>query len=110
VIGALDPGDDGDAQLAASSPAPPVEDVFLEQCKEGLHGGVVARRADLAHGADHVMAHERTMDLACAKLAAAIGVQDAAGDAVPAGSGILERPYRQTRLHSGIDRVTDDPV
>ena len=39
VVGALDPGHDGDPQLFAGGPGLAVQDVALEEGEEGLHGG-----------------------------------------------------------------------
>lgn len=51
VVGALDPLDDGVAELLAGGPAAAVEHVGLEQVEERLHGGVVTGRGDSAHRA-----------------------------------------------------------
>ncbi len=45
----LDPGHDRDPQFLAGVPNSAVEDVLLKQREEGLHGGVVAGRADASH-------------------------------------------------------------
>ena len=49
VVGAFDPGDDGNAQLLAGVPASAVQDVLLQQAEEGLHGRVVTGGPDTAH-------------------------------------------------------------
>src|ERR1700722_7860054 len=49
VVGALDPGDDGQAQVLPCGPALTVQDVLLEQGEERFHGRVIAARADAAH-------------------------------------------------------------
>src|SRR5690554_1989758 len=92
VVGPFDPGDDLDAELVAGGPAAAVEDVLLEQCKERFHGGVVAGGADLAHGADHPMPGQDPVDLPGAKLAAPVGVKDAASHVTAAAcDGHLDR-------------------
>ncbi len=52
VVGAVDPGDDGDAELVAGGPGAPVEHVALQEREERFHRRVVAGGADLAHRAD----------------------------------------------------------
>ena len=59
VVGALDPGDDGQAHLLAGVPALVVQDVLLEQGEEGLHGGVVAAGPGPAHGSGQAVAAQR---------------------------------------------------
>src|SRR6185312_17571623 len=54
VVGAFDPGDDGNAQLLAGVPAAAVQDVLLQQAKEALHGRVVTGGPDAAHRAGDV--------------------------------------------------------
>src|SRR5690606_31578879 len=68
VVGALDPGDDRDAQLLAGGPGSPVEDVLLQEREEALHRGVVARCADSAHRADHAVAADLAQELPAAEL------------------------------------------
>jgi hypothetical protein len=63
VVGAFDPGNDGDAQLVAGGPSVAAEHVALQQREERLHGGVVGGGADLAHRADHVVAGQRALHL-----------------------------------------------
>jgi len=48
AAGPLDPGNDGQAQLLAGSPALPAQDIGLEQGEEGFHGGDVAAGSDAA--------------------------------------------------------------
>ena len=55
VVGPFDPGDDRQAELVAGGPAAAVEDVLLQQREEGLHRGVVAGGADLAHRSEHAV-------------------------------------------------------
>ena len=68
VVGAFDPGDDGDPQLFAGVPAAAVQDVLLQQAEEALHGGVVAGRPDATHRADHVVMAQGVDELPAAKL------------------------------------------
>ena len=79
MVGAFDPGDDGDPELLAGGPAAAVQHVLLQQAEEALHGRVIAGRADAAHGADHVVATQGVDELSASKLAAAVAVQNATG-------------------------------
>ena len=56
VVGPFDPDDDRESEFVAGGPVLAVEDVLLEQREERFHGGVVAARANAAHGArrEHV--------------------------------------------------------
>src|SRR5581483_1591578 len=111
VVGAFDPGDDLDAQLVASRPASlPVEDVALQESEERLHGGVVAGGADLAHRADHAVTGQSAMHLPRSKLAASVGVKDAAGDVTTAGDGHLDGGDDEARFHPAVEGPADDPV
>ena len=76
MVGPFDPGHDRDPQLLAGVPGAAVEDALLQQAEEGLHGGVVAGRADAAHGADEIVVVEQSADLLGTELAAAIRVQN----------------------------------
>ena len=51
MVVTFDPGEDRDPEFLSRVPAPGVEDVLLQECEEGLHGGVVTCRTDTAHGA-----------------------------------------------------------
>jgi hypothetical protein len=51
VVSVLAPEHDGCAELVAGAPAAAVQDVLVQQCVPGLHGGVVAGGGDPAHGA-----------------------------------------------------------
>ena len=68
VVGAFDPGDDGDAQLLAGVPAAAVQDVLLQQAEEGLHGRVVTGSPDAAHRSDHVVSAQGVDELSATKL------------------------------------------
>src|SRR6266511_2360891 len=52
MVGAFDPGDDGQAELFPRLPALAIEDVVLKQSEERLYGRVVGARAGPAHGSD----------------------------------------------------------
>jgi len=71
MVGAFDPGQDRDAKVLTAVPAPPVQDVLLQQAaEEAPHGGVIAGRPDTAHGADHVVAAHSVDESSAAKLTA----------------------------------------
>ena len=108
VVGPFDPGHDGDAELVAGPPAAGVEHVLLQQREERFHGGVVRRGADVAHRSDHAMTGQVAVDLPCAKLAAPVGVKDAAGGVFSAGHGHLDRGDDEAGLHPFIDRPADE--
>lgn len=55
VVGPLDPSDHRDPELFSGPPPLAVQDVLLQQREEGLHRGVIAGSADLAHRSDEVM-------------------------------------------------------
>jgi hypothetical protein len=72
-----------------------VEDVLLQQAEEGLHGGVVAGRADAAHGADEIVVVEQSADLLGTQLATAVRVQNRPRRA-PERDGIADRGRGQS--------------
>src|SRR5699024_4822454 len=107
----FDPGDDGDAELVAAGPALAVEDVALQGREERFHGRVVARRADLAHGADQGLAGQGPLHLPSAELAASIAVEHTSGDVtVAAGDGHLDGGDHEASFHPRGEGPTDDPV
>src|SRR5699024_357335 len=110
VIGPLDPGNDRDPELLSGPPALAVQDVLLEQRKEGLHRGVVASGTDLPHRSDEVVTVQSVHELPRPKLRPAVRMHDAASDATAAGSGVVQGVHRQTRLHPGVHGVADDPA
>src|SRR5699024_4930050 len=89
VIGAFDPGDDGNAQLVAGGPAALVQHVLLQQGKETFHCGIVASSADSAHRPDQAVAAESTQEFPATELTAAVGVDNAAGDISAHLHGVL---------------------
>src|SRR5699024_1030767 len=72
VIGPLDPGNDRDPELLSGPPALAVQDVLLEQRKEGLHRGVVASGTDLPHRSDEVVTVQSVHELPRPKLRPAV--------------------------------------
>jgi len=56
------------------------------------------------------VADQCAVDLASAKLAAAIGVQNSAGDVTAPRDGHLELDNDQACLHAFVDRPADGPV
>ena len=91
----FDAGDDRDAKVLAGLPASGVEHVLLQQAEEGLHGGVVAGRADAAHGADEIVVVEQSVDLLETELAAAVRVQNRPCRA-PERDGVADRGRGQS--------------
>jgi DNA-binding transcriptional ArsR family regulator len=90
VVLGFDPGDDREAEFFADLPASGVEHVLLQQAEEGHHGGVVAGRADAAHGADEIVVVEQSADLLGTELAAAVRVQNRPCRA-PERDGVADR-------------------
>ena len=76
-------------------PASGVEHVLVQQAEEGLHGGVVAGRADAAHGADEIVVVEQSADLLGTELAAAVRVQNRPCRA-PERDGVADRGRDQS--------------
>ncbi len=76
------------------APGAAVQDVLLKQAEKRFHGRVIAGSTDPVHGSDEVVTAQRTHDLPASKLAAPIGVNDAAGDFTAARrrSGSRRRP------------------
>jgi len=109
VIGPLDPGHDGEAEVLASGPAPTVEHVLLEQREERFHRGVVAGGADSAHGSDEAVAVEFGLEAPRTELAAPVAVNGGVGR-VSALDRHPQRRHRELRGHPFVDRVSDDPV
>jgi hypothetical protein len=89
-VGALDRGDDRDAQLVAGIPAAAVQDVPLQQAEEALHGGVVAGRADEAHGSDHVVAAQCVDEPSASKSRSAVAMNNAASDVSFGGRSLVD--------------------
>ena len=52
MIGALNPGDDREAQLVSGDPRLAIEYVVLQQREERFHRSIIACGPDSAHGAD----------------------------------------------------------
>lgn len=75
VVGAFDPGHDGDQELLAGVPPFPVQDVLLEHAEEGFDGGVVTSGADSARGSDRVVSVQVVAHLAGRKFGPAIGMR-----------------------------------
>jgi hypothetical protein len=95
VVLGFDAGDDREAELFAGLPASGVEHVLLQQAEEGLHGGVVAGRADAANGADEIVVVEQPADLLGTELAAAVRVQNRPCRA-PERDGVADRGRGQS--------------
>ena len=57
-----------------------------------------------------MVAGQGAVDFPGAKLPAAVGVKDAAGDVASPGDRVVERGDSQSGLHPLVDRVADDPV
>jgi hypothetical protein len=78
VVGTFDSGDDRDPEFLAGGPPPAVEHVLLQQREEGVHGRIVAGRADPAHRSGQLVAVEGPDELPAAELRPTVGVHDAA--------------------------------
>ena len=82
----------------------------MYQSEEALHSRVITSRADAAHRPDKTVAGQSTGEFLRPELAAAIAMRHAPGHVTtPAGHSQLKSVYGQARLHSGPDRVADDP-
>ena len=56
------------------------------------------------------MPAQRPRDRLRTKLAASVGMQDAAGDVTATGDGVLDRVDDDVGMHRRLDRVADDPI
>lgn len=85
--------------------------LFSGEREEGLHGGFGAAGAELAYQSDYGVGGEGQL-LACetGTAAAAIGVEDVAGDVTASGDCVVEGVDGEAGLHPVADLVADYPV
>ena len=110
VIGPLDPGDDGDAQILSRLPTLAIEHVLLEQREEGLHGRVVTAGADPAHRSGEAVVLEGADEGLGSKLRSAVGMNYHGVDRMAECNGVAQSRDGQRCGHSIGQAVADDAI